>query len=44
MQCHGVALDLTFDLALVTLTYKILTRLYLGIIRCRNLTFGRDTG
>ena len=30
MQCHGVALDLTFDLALVTLTYKILSRLYLA--------------
>ena len=27
---HGVTFDLTFDLAVVTLTYKILSRLYLG--------------
>ena len=29
MQCHGV-LDLTFDLVVVTLTYKMLSGLYLG--------------
>ena len=36
-------LDLTFDLAIVTLTYKILSGLYLGI-RCRKLILGRDIG
>ena len=30
VQCHGCDLDLTFDLVVVTLTYKILPRLYLG--------------
>ena len=31
MQCHGVTLIFfTFDLAIVTLTYKILSWLYLG--------------
>ena len=30
MHRHGVYLDLTFDLAVVTLTYKILFGLYLG--------------
>ena len=29
MQRHGVTLILTFDLAVVTLTYKILSGLYL---------------
>ena len=38
-------LDLTFDLAIVTLTYKILSRLYLGeTIRCRKLILGRNIG
>ena len=37
-------LDLTFDLARVTLTYKILSGLYLGNIRCRKLIHGRDIG
>ena len=41
MQCHGV----TFDLAVVTLTYKILSRLYiLETVRCRKLILGRDIG
>ena len=37
-------LDLTFDLAVVTLTYKILSGLYLGnrTVRCRKLIRGRD--
>ena len=29
VQHHGVTLDLTFDLAVMTLTYKILSGLYL---------------
>ena len=37
-------LDLTFDLVIVTLTYKILSRLYLGTVRCRKLLLGRDIG
>ena len=38
-------LDLTFDLAVVTLTYKILCRLYLGeTVRCRKLILSRDIG
>ena len=36
-------LDLTFDLAIVTLTYKILSGL-LNSVRCRRLTLGRDIG
>ena len=38
-------LDLTFDLAVVTLTYKILSGLYLGkTVGCRKLILGRDIG
>ena len=40
-------LDLTFDLAIVTLTYKILSGLYLGnskVQNCRKLILGRDIG
>ena len=37
-------LDLTFDLAEVTLTYKILSGLYLDTVRCRKLILGRDIG
>ena len=37
-------LDLTFDLAIVSLTYKILFGLYLGSVRCRKLILGRDIG
>ena len=37
-------LDLTFDRAVVTLTCKILSGLYLGTVRCRKLIFGRDIG
>ena len=38
-------LDLTFDLAVVTLTYKILSGLCLGNCkRCRKLILGRDIG
>ena len=35
-------LDLTFDLAVVTLTYKILSGLYRVNVRCRKLKLGRD--
>ena len=37
-------LDLTFDFAIVTLSLKILSGLYLGTIRCRKLLFGMDFG
>ena len=37
-------LDVTFDLAVVTLSLKILSRLYLKTIRCRKLILGRDIG
>ena len=37
-------LDLTFDLAIVTLTYKILSGLYLGDRKCRKLILGMDIG
>ena len=37
-------LDLTFDLAVVTLTYKILSRLTSETVRCRKLLLGRDIG
>ena len=37
-------LDLTFDLAVVTLTYKNLSGVYLGTVRCRKLILGRDIG
>ena len=47
-SCRGAAswcdLDLTFDLAEVTLTYKILSGLYLGYLRCRKLILHRDIG
>ena len=36
-------LNLTFDLAEVTLTYNILFGLYLTV-RCRTLLLGRDIG
>ena len=37
-------LDLTFDLAVVTLNLKILFGLYFGTIRCRKLILGRNIG
>ena len=38
-------LDLIFDLAVVTLTYKILSGLYLReTLSCRKLILGRDIG
>ena len=37
-------LDLSFHLAVVTLTYKILSGLDLGTIRCKKLILGRDIG
>ena len=37
-------LDLTFDLAVVTLTYKILLGYILETVRCRKLILGRDIG
>ena len=41
-QCD---LDLTFDLAVVNLTYKTLSGLYLGNRKsCRKLILGRDIG
>ena len=40
VQCHG----LTFDLALVTYSLKILPRLYLGNVRYRKLVLIRDIG
>ena len=33
-------LDFPCDLAIVTLTYKILSGLYLGTVRCRKLILG----
>ena len=37
--------ELTFDLAVVTLTYEILSRLYhRKTVRCRKLLLGRDIG
>ena len=33
-----------FDLAVVTLTFKILSGLYLKTVRCRKLILGRDIG
>ena len=35
-------LDLIFDHAVVTFTFKILSGLYLRNIRCRKLILGRD--
>ena len=40
MQCH----DLTFDFAVVTLTYKIFCGLCWEIVRCRKLILDRDIG
>ena len=38
-------LDLTFDLAVVTLTFKIFYPSYISpILRCRKLIFGRHIG
>ena len=37
-------LDLTFDLAVVTLTYKILPGNVSETVRCRKLILGRDIG
>ena len=37
-------LDLTFDLAIVTLTYKILSGYNSEIVRCRKLILGMDIG
>ena len=41
---HNGDLDLTFDLAIVTLTYKILSGHISETIRCRKLILGRDIG
>ena len=35
-------LDLMFDLTVVTLTYKVLSRPYLRNLRCEKLILGRD--
>ena len=37
-------LDLTFDLAVVTLTYKICPGYISEAVRCRKLILGRDIG
>ena len=37
-------LYLTFDLVVVTLTYNLLSGLYVAIVRCRKLIFGMDIG
>ena len=37
-------LDLNSDLSVVTVTHKILSRLYLETVRCRKLLLGRDIG
>ena len=37
-------LDLTFDLAIGALTFKILPGLYLRNRKCRKLILGRDIG
>ena len=37
-------LDLTFDIAVVTLTYKILSGLISETVRCRKLILGRKIG
>ena len=44
MQRHGVTLILTFDLALVTLIYKILSGHISETVRYMKLIFGRDIG
>ena len=42
MQRHGVTLYLTFDLALVTLTYKISCQGHISeTVKCRKLILGR---
>ena len=37
-------LDLTFDLVIVTMSYKLLSWLFLGFHKCQRLTLGRDIG
>ena len=46
MQRHGpwCDLNLTFALAVVTLTYKIFSGYISEILRCRKLILGRDIG
>ena len=45
MQCHGVTFDLTFDLVIVTMSFKILSGvIFFDSIRCRRWTLGRDIG
>ena len=44
MQHHGVTLIFTFDLAVVTLTFKTLSELYLRTLGYRKLILGRDIG
>ena len=44
MQRHGLTLILTFDLAIVTLSLKILSGLYLKNIKNRKLILGRNIG
>ena len=36
--------DSTFDLVIVTLTFKILSGLFLGNLRCGKLILSRDIG
>ena len=43
VQHHG-DLDLTFDLARVTLIYKILSRAISETVRCRKLILVKDIG
>ena len=37
-------INLTYDLAVVTLRFKTLSRLYLGICKVGRLIFGMDIG
>ena len=37
-------LDLTFDLVILIMGFKVLSGLLLDSIRCRRLTLGRDIG
>ena len=43
-RCARHDLDLTFDFAVVTSTYKILSRLYLLYRKCKKLILVRDIG
>ena len=43
MKCHGVT-DLTFDLAVVTLTLKSCPGYILETVSCRRLIHGIDIG